>query len=129
MTRVLVVQNGPRGGPKRFGDWLTEPGADGGNGVDVGAGGPLALDVVHAYDGAPLPARLTHGALVVLGGGLMPDDHARAPWLRRTRELVDQALEAAVPVFGICLAGSCWPRPRAAPYGRSTASRRSAARR
>ncbi|WP_367124083.1 type 1 glutamine amidotransferase [Streptomyces phytohabitans] len=105
MTRVLVVQNGPRGGPKRFGDWLTEPGADGGTGVDVGAGGPLALDVVHAYDGAPLPARLTHGALVVLGGGLMPDDHARAPWLRRTRELVDQALEAAVPVFGICLGG------------------------
>jgi len=90
MAQVLVVQNTPDGGPRRFGTWLTECG--------------LSLDVVHAYAGEPLPARLTrHAALVVLGGGYLPDADERAPWLAPTRALVGHALETAVPVFGICL--------------------------
>lgn len=91
MARVLVVQNTPRGGPGRFGDWLTDDG--------------LTLDVVHAYDGAPLPARLTHEAVLVLGGGYMPDADERAQWLAPTRALVGEALATGVPVFGICLGG------------------------
>lgn len=96
MARVLVVQNGPRGGPGRFGAWLAEGGT---------AGAGLTLDVVHAYDGAPLPARLAHDAVLVLGGGYMPDADDRARWLAPTRALVAEALEARVPVFGICLGG------------------------
>jgi GMP synthase (glutamine-hydrolysing) len=90
---ALVVQNTPTGGPGRWEGWLAE--------------GGLAVDVVRAYDGEPLPERLRprHQALVVLGGGYLPDDDERAPWLARTRELVGEALATGVPVFGICLGG------------------------
>lgn len=89
--RVLVVQSTPTNAPRRFGDWWR---ADG-----------LRLDIVRAYDDQPLPERLTHDALVVLGGGFMPDDDARAPWLAATRALTAQALDAATPMLGICLGG------------------------
>ncbi|HZE38284.1 MAG TPA: type 1 glutamine amidotransferase [Stackebrandtia sp.] len=88
--RVLVVQNDPDGGPRRLADWLT---ADG-----------LRLDVVHAYRDA-LPDGLDHDAIVVLGGGYLPDADDRAPWLKPTRALVRQALDDARPVLGICLGG------------------------
>ncbi|MFI8848828.1 type 1 glutamine amidotransferase [Streptomyces sp. NPDC053499] len=91
MAKALVVQNTAKGGPGRFGDWLAEAG--------------VAVETVRAYEGAPLPSRLTQEALVVLGGGFMPDDDARAPWLAPTRTLLEQALEEEKPVFGICLGG------------------------
>ncbi|MFJ3715126.1 type 1 glutamine amidotransferase [Streptomyces sp. NPDC090057] len=88
---ALVVQNGPNGGPGRWAGWLAEGGVD--------------LDVVRADTGQELPDRLAHEALIVLGGGYLPDDDTRAPWLPRTRTLMGQALEHDVPVFGICLGG------------------------
>jgi GMP synthase-like glutamine amidotransferase len=91
MIRVLAVQNGAGGGPGRFGESL--------------AGAGLTVDVVTAYDGSPLPSRLEHDALLVLGGGYLPDDDGRAPWLPATRALVAQALAGSVPLFGICLGG------------------------
>ncbi|MGW5330625.1 type 1 glutamine amidotransferase [Streptomyces sp. NPDC004014] len=90
-ARALVVQNGPNGGPGRWAGWLAEGGVD--------------VDVVRAHTGQVLPDRLEHEALIVLGGGYLPDDDVRAPWLARTRELMDQALDRDVPVFGICLGG------------------------
>ncbi len=42
---------------------------------------------------------------MVLGGGYLPDDDVRAPWLAPTRALVAEALERGAPVFGICLGG------------------------
>ncbi|NED99767.1 type 1 glutamine amidotransferase [Phytoactinopolyspora halotolerans] len=89
--RVLVVQNTPKGSPRRLGDWLAADGLD--------------LDVVRAFDGATLPDRLEHDALIVLGGGYMPDDDTRATWLPKTRALTTQALERHRPMFGICLGG------------------------
>ena len=91
MTKVLVVQNDSGGGPRRFGEWLEQEG--------------LALDVVHAYAGAPLPRRLDHAAIMPLGGGPMPDDDVAMPWLAAVRELVADALERDVPVFGVCQGG------------------------
>lgn len=91
MTKVLVVQNGPGGGPRRFGAWLEQQG--------------LTLDVVHAYAGAPLPRRLGHAAILPLGGGPMPDDDVAMPWLAAVRELVAEALEREIPVFGVCQGG------------------------
>jgi GMP synthase-like glutamine amidotransferase len=91
MTEVLVVQHTPGGGPGRFGAWLEEEGLD--------------LEVVRAFEGATLPERLHGRALLVLGGGYLPDEDARAPWLPRTRSLVREALDAGSPVLGICLGG------------------------
>lgn len=88
---VLVVQNEKNGGPRRLGDWLVEDG--------------LRLDVVPAYDGALPPEQLTQDAVLVLGGGFMPDADECAPWLAPTRALVDDAVRRGVPVFGICLGG------------------------
>ncbi|MBD0735330.1 type 1 glutamine amidotransferase [Streptomyces sp. CBMA29] len=91
VTAALVVQHGASGGPGRWEGWLGE--------------GGVGVDVVAAYDGEKVPDRLGRRPLIVLGGGYLPDDDERAPWLAATRELVRQALEAGTPVFGICLGG------------------------
>jgi GMP synthase (glutamine-hydrolysing) len=93
---ALVVQHTAGGGPGRWEGWLRQ--------------GGLGLDVVRAYEGEPLPAELTHDALIVLGGGYLPDDDARAPWLAATRALAGQALDREVPTFGICLGGQLLAR-------------------
>ncbi|MGH8878809.1 MAG: type 1 glutamine amidotransferase [Stackebrandtia sp.] len=87
---VLIVQNGPGGGPGRVGEWLTDEG--------------ITLDIGHGYRD-PLPERLRHDAIIVLGGGYLPDADEKAPWLPATRTLVRQALDESVPVLGICLGG------------------------
>jgi GMP synthase (glutamine-hydrolysing) len=89
---VLIVQNSRTGGPRRFGGWLEEAG--------------LRLDVVRCHEGERLPDTLDgHAALVVLGGGYLPTEDDRAPWLVDTRKLTLQAIERQVPYFGICLGG------------------------
>ncbi|MGA5762259.1 type 1 glutamine amidotransferase [Nonomuraea bangladeshensis] len=89
--RVLVVQNSRSGGPSRVGGWLEDAGHE--------------LDVVLAHEGAPLPDRLEHDAMIMLGGGYLPGDDDRAPWLAGARRLVGQALAESVPLLGICLGG------------------------
>lgn len=42
-------------------------------------------------------------AVVLLGGGLLPDDDERAPWLAAERELTRSAVARGVPLLGICL--------------------------
>lgn len=96
MSRVLVVQNHAGGGPGRFGAWLASEG--------------VSLDVLHAYAGAPFPRRTAYDGVLVLGGGFLPDDDARAPWLAPTRALVAGAVERGTPVFGICLGGQLLAR-------------------
>ncbi|MGW0484972.1 type 1 glutamine amidotransferase [Nonomuraea sp. NPDC003214] len=91
MRDVLIIQNSRSGGPGRFGGWLEEAG--------------LRLDVVHAHEGAPVPDRLTHDAMIMLGGGYLPSEDDRAPWLAPARRLVGEAIERGVPLFGICLGG------------------------
>ncbi|MFI1312756.1 type 1 glutamine amidotransferase [Streptomyces albidoflavus] len=90
-TTALVIQNFPRGGPGRWAPWLAAAGVT-----------PV---LVRAYDGEPVPPRLDHAALLVLGGGYLPDEDDRAPWLAPTRALARQALDAGTPYFGICLGG------------------------
>ncbi|RFU84861.1 type 1 glutamine amidotransferase [Streptomyces triticagri] len=88
---MLVVQNTPSGGPGRVGDGLREAGLD--------------LEVVQAHAGEPLPRLLGRRALLVLGGGYLPGEDERAPWLPAVRRLTAQALEDGRPMLGICLGG------------------------
>ncbi|RII41006.1 hypothetical protein DWB68_14925 [Galactobacter valiniphilus] len=88
--RVLVVINSVDSGPRRLTGWLEEE--DLNLDVRVGAEGlPSTLD---GYDG-----------LVMLGGGLMPDEDNKAPWLAQERVLASEAIAADLPTLGICLGG------------------------
>lgn len=89
--RVLVVVNAEGSSPRRLGAWLEEDG--------------IAVDAVLGSSGQ-LPQDLTgYAGLVMLGGGLMPDDDERAPWLATERALALEAIDADLPTLGICLGG------------------------
>lgn len=88
--RVLVVVNSLQSGPRRLETWWRAAGLD----LDIRFGGdglPASLD---GYDG-----------LVMFGGGLMPDDYDKAPWLHTERALAAEAIDTDTPTLGICLGG------------------------
>lgn len=86
--RVLTVINSASSGPRRLDTWLTEAG----------------IEVVSVLGEAGLPETLDgFDGFVLLGGGLMPDDYERAPWLHTERRLVVEAIDADLPTLGICL--------------------------
>lgn len=93
MTTVLAIQNDPTDPPLMLADWLAEVG--------------VAVDVVQAWDGAPVPRRVPDGiaGVIPLGGvmGAMDDDVA--PWLPNERALLVDAVERGIPILGICLGG------------------------
>jgi GMP synthase (glutamine-hydrolysing) len=84
---VLIVRNAERSGPGRLLPWLRDEG----------------LDVVELA-GAEAPGRPDgYDAVVLLGGGFLPDDDAHAPWLPAQRDLTRRAVAEGVPLLGICL--------------------------
>ncbi len=90
-ARVLTVVNSTSSGPRRLATWLTHR--------------DIAVDEVVGAEAA-LPATLSgYDGLVLLGGGLMPDDDERAPWLPAERALAAEAIAADLPTLGICLGG------------------------
>lgn len=89
MTRVLVVLNSPTSSMGRLEQLLPESGLE-----------PVLTPA------AELPATLDgFGGVVLLGGGLMPDDDEGHPFLVRERDLTTRALDAGVPLLGLCLGG------------------------
>ena len=93
MTRLLVIVNDIDSQPGLLTRWMISENVE----FDLRIGGVSALpgpSELDAYDG-----------LVMLGGGYMPDETDRAPWLADEAELVRRALETDLPQFGICLGG------------------------
>jgi GMP synthase (glutamine-hydrolysing) len=85
--RILVVRNAERSGLGRILGWWEE----------------LGLRVVEVT-GADVPAAPDgFDAVVLLGGGFLPDDDAHAPWLPAERALARRAVTDGVPLLGICL--------------------------
>ncbi|WP_427894339.1 type 1 glutamine amidotransferase [Kribbella sp. GL6] len=91
MTTVLIIENDAESGPGLLLDWMDARG--------------ITPVVVRAWDGEPVPECIDgHAALVLLGGGMLPDEDDRSPWLPAERSLLRDA-HGRVPVLGICLGG------------------------
>jgi GMP synthase-like glutamine amidotransferase len=89
VTTVLIIENDRDSGPGTLLDWL-----------DAREISPV---IIRAWDGEPVPASADgHAALILLGGGMLPDEDERSPWLPAERALLRQA-HGRVPVLGICL--------------------------
>jgi GMP synthase (glutamine-hydrolysing) len=89
VTTILVVQHQDEGGLGRLRPHLAAA---------------ARLDVRRPDRGEPLPDRLDGvDGLVVLGGSMAAWEDERVPWLPRTRELMAEAVQDGVPLFGICL--------------------------
>ena len=88
MTTVLAIENEPDSGIRRLAPWLAEEDVE----VRVVPG---ALRLPPTLDGVD--------GLILLGGGFMPDDDERAPWLAQERRLTEEALASGTPTLGICL--------------------------
>lgn len=88
---MLIIENDPGSGPGRLLDWLEGRG--------------FSPVVVRAWDGEPIPAGIDgHAALILLGGGMLPDADDAKPWLKAERELLRTTTEHdRAPVLGICL--------------------------
>jgi GMP synthase (glutamine-hydrolysing) len=107
-VRVLSVSHGP-----------TVPGGVFDE-VAESAGHELERWVV-PLGGAPQPAT-SHGAIMVFGGSMHPDQDARHAWLEREAAFLRDALAGGVPVVGVCLgaqmlarAGGAWVGPAPEP--------------
>jgi GMP synthase (glutamine-hydrolysing) len=63
------------------------------------------LDVVRVEldEGEPLPQWREFPAIVVMGGPMGAYDEADHPWLAGEKRLLREAVEADVPVWGVCL--------------------------
>lgn len=85
--QVLVVRNAERSGLGRLLPWWEE----------------MGLEVVEVTGDAVPAAPDGFDAVVLLGGGFLPDDDERAPWLPAERELTRRAVAGGVPLLGICL--------------------------
>jgi GMP synthase (glutamine-hydrolysing) len=89
VTTVLIIENDSGSGPGRLLNWLDERG--------------VSATVVRAWNGETLPGSIDgYSALILLGGGMLPDEDERSPWLPAERELLRSA-HGQVPVLGICL--------------------------
>jgi GMP synthase-like glutamine amidotransferase len=88
---VLIIENDRDSGPGKLLDWMGDRG--------------ITPVVVRAWDGEPVPQSVdSHAALIMLGGGMLPDEDERSPWLPAERALLRDAHDR-VPVLGICLGG------------------------
>lgn len=90
MSFVHVVQHAEGEGPGTIGEALAARG--------------VALEVTQVHRGQRVPRAIDGArAVVVLGGEASVVDRARYPYLADEIELVGRALDAGIPVLGICL--------------------------
>ncbi len=60
---------------------------------------------LHPYRGEPYPAIANIRGVISLGGPMGANDQAHHPWIEAECALLKQAVEAGLPVAGICLGG------------------------
>ena len=103
-VRILVIEHESGAGPRRFGEWLTEAGAE-----VVVLRPYLGDDIPSALDGSPAPVGSadsgSYDALLVLGGSAGPLEDTVNPWLPQVRDLLQRSAAGEFPSFNICLGG------------------------
>lgn len=73
-------------------------------GPRLAAGGLRVLELrAHAGDDVPTTVPDEVNGLIVLGGYMGADDDAQHRWLTDTKALIRDAVDAAIPLLGICL--------------------------
>ena len=82
----------------------------------VGAAGH-ALERWVVPDGASPEPASRYGAVLVFGGSQHPDQDEQFAWLRHEEEFLRDVLDAAVPVFGVCLGAQMLARSAGAAVG------------
>lgn len=87
--RAHILQHVPFEGPGSIRDWLANRGA--------------RVATVHVYAGEPLPGPGASDLVVLMGGPMSVNDEADHPWLVAEKAFVRDAVDAGVPVLGICL--------------------------
>lgn len=93
MTRLLLIVNHIESQPGLLTKWLISENVE----FDLRIGGVSPL---------PEPSALAdYDGMIMFGGGYMPDETDRAPWLTAEADLVRHALDTELPQFGICLGG------------------------
>jgi GMP synthase (glutamine-hydrolysing) len=101
-AEVLVLQHAQCEEPGRIGDAIALAG--------------LRSRVIHAAHGEPVPRTIGSAAgLVVMGGPMSAYDRDRHPHLTEELWLIESALEARVPVLGICLGSQLLAHALGAP--------------
>ena len=70
-------------------------------------------------EGDAIPSLATADALLVFGGPMNVDEHARFPWLVPETAAIRQAVLGGLPVLGVCLGAQLLARALGAPVTRN----------
>ncbi|HZE97477.1 MAG TPA: type 1 glutamine amidotransferase [Planctomycetota bacterium] len=90
MTDVIVLQHAAPEGPGAIGDALKRLG--------------VGMKTVRLDEGAPVPASMAGAAgLVVMGGPMSVYEADTVPHLLPELRLIEEALDAELPILGVCL--------------------------
>jgi len=103
-VRVLALTHGPSVGPGVFADAIQD-------------GGHELLEWQVPLRGIPGGEA---DAVIVLGGGMHPDEDERHGWLRPELEYLGRQLERGTPLLGVCLGSQLLARAAGASVCRST---------
>lgn len=90
-VRILAIEHERGTGPQRFGEWLSEAGAE--------------VVVTRPYLGEVIPELGSFDALIVLGGSAGPTEDAENPWFPEVRDLLRRSITGEFPSLNICLGG------------------------
>lgn len=89
MARILILQNDANVPPGYLATACATLGVE--------------MDVVHLWDGEPLPDHPAWVGVVSLGGHMGAYDEAEFPFLADEKRFLARATEAGVPTLGLCL--------------------------
>ena len=103
--RVVVFQHLECEHPGIWRDFLREDGAD--------------VATVELDQGETIPSLDGADALLVFGGPMNVDEHARFPWLVPETAAIREAALGGLPVFGVCLGAQLLARALGAPVTRN----------